>query len=41
LITTIILLDEFCLYKGKEQKDPYMLSSLLPSDDGSVSLANA
>lgn len=30
--------DEFVLYKGKEEKDPYMLSSLLPSTDGSISL---
>lgn len=29
--------DKFELYKGEEEKDPYMLTSLLPSDDGSVS----
>lgn len=30
--------DEFVLYKGKEEKDPYMLTSLLPATDGSISL---
>lgn len=30
--------DEFTLYKGKEEKDPYMLTSLLPATDGSISL---
>lgn len=30
--------DEFVLYKGKEEKDPYMLNALLPSTDGSISL---
>jgi hypothetical protein len=30
--------DDFTLYKGKEAKDPYMLWSLLPSTDGSISL---
>lgn len=29
--------DKFVLYQGEEEKDPYMLTSLLPSDDGSVS----
>lgn len=30
--------EDFTLFKGKEAKDPYKLTSLLPSDDGSVSL---
>ena len=30
--------DDFTLYAGRESKDPYMLVSLLPSTDGSVSL---
>jgi hypothetical protein len=30
--------DEFVLYKGKEEKDPYMLTALLPATDGSISL---
>lgn len=30
--------DEFVLYKGKEEKDPYMLTSLFPATDGSISL---
>jgi hypothetical protein len=30
--------DEFTLYKGREEKDPYMLTSLLPTTDGSISL---
>lgn len=30
--------DEFTLYKGREEKDPYMLTSLLPATDGSISL---
>jgi len=30
--------DVFCLYKGREEKDPYMLTWLLPSEDGSISL---
>ena len=28
----------FTLYKGKEEKDPYMLTWLIPSEDGSISL---
>lgn len=30
--------DDFDLYMGREEKDPYMLTSLLPSTDGSISL---
>jgi hypothetical protein len=30
--------NEYTLYKGKEEKDPYMLTSLLPATDGSISL---
>ena len=30
--------DDFVLYKGKEKQDPYMLTSLIPSVDGSVSM---
>jgi hypothetical protein len=30
--------DDFTLYSGKEATDPYMLTSLLPSTDGSISL---
>lgn len=30
--------DDFILYKGQEEKDPYMLTSLIPATDGSVSL---
>lgn len=30
--------DVFTLYKGREEKDPYMLTWLLPSEDGSISL---
>lgn len=30
--------DEFTLYRGREEKSPYMLTSLMPSTDGSVSL---
>lgn len=30
--------DEFSLYKGLEEKDPYMLTSLIPATDGSISL---
>jgi len=33
--------DVFTLYKGKEEKDPYMLTWLLPSEDGSISLNGA
>jgi hypothetical protein len=29
--------DKFVLYCGEEEKDPYMLTALLPSDDGSIS----
>ncbi len=30
--------DVFTLYKGREEKDPYMLTWLLPSEDGSINL---
>lgn len=30
--------DDFTLYSGRESKDPYMLTCLLPSSDGSISL---
>ena len=30
--------DDFDLYKGREAKDPYMLTALLPNPDGSISL---
>lgn len=30
--------DDFTLYSGREAEDPYMLTSLLPNTDGSVSL---
>lgn len=30
--------DDFDLYKGKEANDPYMLTSLIPAADGSISL---
>lgn len=30
--------DDFTLISGREEKDPYMLTSLLPATDGSVSL---
>lgn len=30
--------DVFTLYGGREEKDPYMLTCLLPSEDGSISL---
>lgn len=33
--------DAFTLYKGRETKDPYMLTWLLPSEDGSISLNGA
>lgn len=33
--------DKYTLYQGEEQKDPYMLTALLPSDDGSVSFDGA
>lgn len=33
--------DVFTLYKGREEKDPYMLTWLLPSEDGSISLNGA
>ena len=32
---------DFVLYKGREQKDPYMLTSLFPATDGSISLNGA
>jgi hypothetical protein len=30
--------DVYTLYKGREEKDPYMLTWLIPSEDGSISL---
>lgn len=30
--------DEFTLYAGREERDPYMLTALLPATDGSISL---
>lgn len=33
--------DDFTLFKGREAQDPYMLWSLLPSTDGSISLMGA
>lgn len=30
--------DDFTLYSGREAQDPYMLTSLLPNTDGSISL---
>lgn len=30
--------DVYTLYKGREEKDPYMLTWLLPSEDGAISL---
>ena len=30
--------DDFALTSGREKKDPYMLTSLIPSTDGSISL---
>lgn len=33
--------DVFTLYKGREEKDPYMLTSLIPATDGSISLDGA
>lgn len=30
--------DDYCLYSGKEEKDPYMLTALLPEIDGSIGL---
>jgi len=33
--------DEFVMYKGREEKDPYMLTSLFPATDGSISLNGA
>lgn len=30
--------DDFTLYAGREEKDPYILTSLLPNTDGSISL---
>jgi hypothetical protein len=30
--------DVFTLYKGREEKDPFMLTWLIPSEDGSISL---
>lgn len=33
--------DDFTLYSGREEKDPYMLTSLIPATDGSISLQGA
>jgi hypothetical protein len=33
--------EEFTLYSGREEKDPYMLTSLIPATDGSISLDGA
>lgn len=33
--------DDFTLISGREEKDPYMLTSLLPATDGSISLNGA
>lgn len=33
--------DDFTLYSGKEEKDPYMLTALLPEIDGSIALRGA
>lgn len=33
--------DDFCLYKGKEENDPYMITCLLPESDGSISMNGA
>jgi len=33
--------DEFTLVAGREERDPYMLTSLLPATDGSISLDGA
>lgn len=30
--------DVYTLYKGREEKDPYMMTCLLPSEDGAISL---
>lgn len=30
--------EEFTLYKGREEKDPYLLTTLMPTADGSISL---
>lgn len=30
--------DDFCLFSGREAKDPYMLTALLPEVDGSIAL---
>ena len=30
--------DDFCLYSGREKKNPYLLTWLIPSTDGSISL---
>lgn len=30
--------DDFVLFKGREKKDPYLLTSLIPNTDGSISL---
>jgi hypothetical protein len=34
-------LDDYCLYSGKESKDPYLLTALLPEVDGSLALRGA
>lgn len=33
--------DDFTLYSGREEKDPYMLTALLPEVDGSIALRGA
>lgn len=33
--------EEFALYKGREAKDPYLMTSLMPTSDGSISLQGA
>ena len=33
--------DDFTLFSGRESKDPYMLTSLFPNIDGSISLSGA
>ncbi len=33
--------DDYTLYSGKEEKDPYMLAALLPEVDGSIALRGA
>jgi hypothetical protein len=33
--------EEFALYKGREARDPYLMTSLMPTSDGSISLQGA